>query len=185
MKLATVILLSLAALVSGCRSESERPESAMSPAAPSAADPSATSSDEASLLEGTWRTDVITEAEIEVSLRDAGLDKWIEPLRGLPAGDPPAESNVFILEIGQGTWDLSWESNGAAAEPIDFDAQYEVDGSTVKVSHEADFNTYRWSIDGDTLTLTWLDTTYGSYEGIPEEVFQRAFYMTGRFERQE
>jgi hypothetical protein len=39
-------------------------------------------------------------------------------------------------------------------------------------------------VDGDTLTLTWLETTYGDYKGIPEEVFQTAFYMSGEFEKQ-
>jgi len=42
----------------------------------------------------------------------------------------------------------------------------------------------RWSVEDSTLTLTWLDTTYGPHLGVPEEVFQTAFYMTESFERQ-
>ena len=72
-----------------------------------------------------------------------------------------------------------------AGEPLDYSAQYKVDGDTVVVSHEGDSNTYRWSVDDDALSLTWVETTYGSHEGIPEEVFQRAFYMSGEFERQD
>jgi hypothetical protein len=34
------------------------------------------------------------------------------------------------------------------------------------------------------LLLEWLETTYGGYKGIPEEVFQRALYMTSEFGRQ-
>ena len=126
----------------------------------------------------------MSESDIEETLREAGLGKWIQPLRKLPANAAPVESNVFVLEIAGGRWDLYWEPDGAAADQLDYDASYEVDGQTVTVSHEGDFNKYRWSVDGNGLTLTWVDTTYGDYQGIPEEVFQTAFYMTTEFERQ-
>jgi hypothetical protein len=58
-----------------------------------------------------------------------------------------------------------------------------VDGDTVVVSHEGDSNTYRWAVDGEALKLTWLETTYGRNKGIPEQVFQRALYMTADFRR--
>jgi hypothetical protein len=59
-----------------------------------------------------------------------------------------------------------------------------VDESRVIVSHEDDSNVCLWSVDGDTLTLEWLDTTYPGYKGIPEEVFQVGLYMTEAFNRQ-
>ena len=139
----------------------------------------------ASALEGTWRTGTVSEADIEATLRKSDLEEWVKPLRALPASNPPVGSNVFILEIQAGKWDLYWEPDGGAAEQLDFDASYEVDGDMVVVSHEGDSNTYRWSMDGDTLTLKRVDTTYGSYKGIPEEVFQTAFYMSREFEKQE
>jgi hypothetical protein len=89
---------------------------------------------------------------------------------------------VFILKIRAGRWDLYGKAEGGAAEPLDYDATYEVLGHTVVASHEGDSNTYLWSVDGDTPTLTWVGTIYGSTQGIPEEVFQRAFYMTEKFE---
>jgi hypothetical protein len=52
------------------------------------------------------------------------------------------------------------------------------------VAHFAGTNTFRWSIDGDTLTLEWVATTLPDYQNIPEEVFQRVLYMTETFERQ-
>jgi hypothetical protein len=43
------------------------------------------------------------------------------------------------------------------------DADYKVHGKTVVASHRGESNTYRWSVKGDTtLTLEWLDTTYGA-----------------------
>ena len=159
----------------------ESPTEPVVSASPSAA----ASADEAAALEGTWRTGTVSEADIEATLRKAGLEEWIEPLANLPAADPPAESNVFILRIDSGLWDLSWEPDGGVAQEIDYGATYELDGDTVVVSHGEDYNTYRWSVDGDTLELEWLDTTYGGYQGIPEEVFQRAFYQTAEFDKQE
>ena len=178
-----VTVMGLAALVAGCGSDGGS-ATAPSPPAPSVTSSPAASSDQASALEGTWRTGTVSETDIEATLRKAELEEWIQPLRGLPANNPPGDSNVFILEIHAGKWDLYWEPDGGAAEQLDFDASYEVDGDTVVASHEGDSNTYRWSVDGDTLTLTWVDTTYGSHKGIPEEVFQTAFYMSGKFEKQ-
>lgn len=91
---------------------------------------------------------------------------------------------MLILEIEEGTWNLYGKSKGAPREEFDYDADYELDGSTVVVSHEGESNTFRWSVEADILRLTWLDTSYGGYKGIPEEVFQRALYMTEEFKRQ-
>jgi len=174
-----VMVMGFAALVAGCGSDDG---SGTVPSPSSGTSPSP--AEQASPLEGTWRTGTVSEADIEAALRRADLEEWIKPIRALPASDPPVASNVFILEIHAGKWDLLWEPDGGAAEKLDFDANYEVDGDTVVASHEGDSNTYRWSVDGETLTLTWVDTTYGSHEGIPEEVFQTAFYMSGEFEKQ-
>ena len=181
----TVAVMSLAVLVAGCSSGGGSEDEA-SPSAPSEISASPTASaDQTSALEGTWRTGDISEADIETALRKADLGQWVKPLRALPANDPPVASNVFILEIHAGTWDLYWEPDGGTAEQLDFDASYKVNGDMVVASHEGDSNTYRWSVDGKTLTLSWVDTTYGSHKGIPEEVFQTAFYMAGEFEKQE
>ena len=91
---------------------------------------------------------------------------------------------ALILELGNGTWDLYGQPRGGDQEEIDYDARFEVDGDTVVVSHEGDSNTYRWSVQGDVLTLSWLRTTYPpATGGIPEEVFQRALYMSAKFRR--
>jgi len=43
----------------------------------------------------------------------------------------------------------------------------------VVVSQEGDSNTYRWSVCGDVLKLTRMETTYPPNNGILEAVFQR------------
>jgi hypothetical protein len=61
--------------------------------------------------------------------------------------------------------------------------RYEQDGDQIVAGSEGDSNTYRWSVDGTYLPLTWQKTTYPPRLGIPEEVFQRALYMTAKFDR--
>jgi hypothetical protein len=56
-----------------------------------------------------------------------------------------------------------------------------VDGDEVVVTHSNGSNTFRWEIEGDTLTLEHVATTMPPYEGIPDPVFQRALYMTADF----
>jgi hypothetical protein len=58
-----------------------------------------------------------------------------------------------------------------------------VEGDEVVVNHSDGSNTFRWSVNGDVLMLTWLETTFASDTGVPEEAFQRALYMTAEFRR--
>ena len=55
------------------------------------------------------------------------------------------------------------------------------------VFHHSDgSNTYRWQVDHDTLTAPLRPkSTLPGYRGIPDEVFQRALYMTEAFTRQD
>jgi hypothetical protein len=114
-------------------------------------------------------------------LRDAGLQKWIQPFR---ANADFADSNVFTLRIEDGKWTEDLSKDGGPDENIDF-GPYEVTGDTVVVTHGNGTDTFRWSVDGNTLTLTFVESIgIPPYQGIPEEVFQRAFYTAAPFERQ-
>lgn len=143
----------------------------------STAAPSEASS--APALEGTWRTGPVSPADAEATLRTHGLEKW---LQGFRASSPIGPETVLTLEIGDGGWDLYGSSAGAPRETIDY-ADYRVSGDEVAALHDEGTNTYAWSVEGDTLTLRWLSTTFQAYDGVPEEVFQRALYMTADFTR--
>ena len=54
-------------------------------------------------------------------------------------------------------------------------------GDTVKVTHSTGSTTHRWTVNGDRLTLEWDSTTQPDYNGVPDEVYQRALYMTADF----
>jgi|SRR5687768_2390350 len=175
-----VVLIGVAITLAGCGSSDEESETADSSAE---ATPATTTSspEEATALEGTWRTEPITVAEMTQTLREQGLGESVGGFeKNAPISDAPTS---LILEIGDGTWDLYGQAQGGQREEIDYDAQFEVDGDTVVVSHEGDSNTYRWSVNGGVLKLAWLKTTYRAYKGIPEKVFQRALYMTADFQR--
>ena len=132
-------------------------------------------------LEGIWRTAPISPADAEATLRQHDLEQYIQQFGDVT---PVSEEMVLILDIHDGEWDLYGMPNGGARQEIDYDADYTVDGDEVAVAYFAGTNTFRWSINGDMLTLEWVATTLPDYQNIPEEVFQRVLYMMETFERQ-
>ncbi len=174
------VLAALAFAPAGCGGDDDGDSAATAPSEkPSSATES--SPEEGAELEGTWRTTRVTISKMTRTLRNQGLGKWVARFeQSAPISDTPT---ALILEIRDGGWDLYGQARGGQREEIDYDAQYEVDGDTVVVSHGGDSNTYRWAVEGEALKLTWLETTYEPNNGIPEEVFQRALYMTADFRR--
>ena len=135
----------------------------------------------ASPLEGTWRTRPLSLRDAVATLRREGPAKWVEEFRAIP---PFTRVEALDLSIEDGQWNLYGEADGQR-QPIDYDAEYEIDGDTVVFHHSDGSNTYEWTINGDTLSLEFVRSTLPGFEGIPEEVFQRALYMTETFTRQD
>ncbi len=132
-------------------------------------------------LEGLWQAGPIALKETQAALRRHGLGRWVDEYR---ANAPFRRDTVLTLTIENGAWDLYGASGGGQPEPIDYDAEYEIDGDTVVFHHSNGSNTYRWSIVDDTLSLEFVRSTLPAYRGIPDEVFQRALYMTEVFTRE-
>jgi hypothetical protein len=133
----------------------------------------------AAALEGTWRTEPISLADAEKTLRAHGLEDWIVSFR---ANAPFEDGTVLILDIGE-EWDLYGQTGGAEPVEIDYDAAVEIDGGEVTFTHSDGANTYRWQVQDDTLMLEFVESTLPDFEGVPEEVYQRALYMTSAFTR--
>lgn len=166
----SIVLIALASvLLAGCGSNGEK----------SADKATASPSKAASPLEGTWRTEPITLDDAEATLRKHGLGKYIKKFRT----DPPFEGETVLILDVKDEWDLYGESDGGPRAEIDYDAEYLVKDDTVKVTHSTGSTTHRWSVDGDRLTLEWVSTTQPPYNGVPDEVYQRALYMTAKFTR--
>jgi hypothetical protein len=133
-------------------------------------------------LDGTYRTGPITPAEAEATVREHGLEEWLDEFR--PLNPIEAPSTELILDLVDGEWDIYGETDGGPRVEIDYDAEYAVEGDQVVFTHSDGANTYRWSLDGDMLTLEFVDSTLPPYAGIPEEVFQSALYETSTFTRE-
>ena len=133
-------------------------------------------------LEGVWQAGPLSVAQTEATLRRHGLGQWVADYR---RNAPFSVDTVLTLTIEGGAWDLYGQAGDGPAEPIDYDAEYEIAGNTVTFHHSDGSNTYRWAIAGDTLSLELVGSTMPDYRGIPDEVFQRALYTTEEFTRQD
>jgi hypothetical protein len=149
--------------------------------AASAAAPSGTNETEAGSPAGTWHTSEISQADAEATLRRYGLGKWIQRFR---RQTPFTEPIALLLVVRKADWDLYGKPKGKPKFAIDYDAKWWLpDGRTVRKIHGTGITTFRWSVSGGALTLRWLGTTEPDVMGIPDEVFQRALYMTQKFSR--
>jgi hypothetical protein len=173
-----VTCATLAACSSSGSTRSASPPSASS--APATNGNANTPTPHGSHLEGTWRTGNVTVTDMTAVLSRAGLQKWIQPFRA-EAG--LGHSNAFLLTIAHGVWHEGWSTDGGPFADND-DGAYRIAGDTVFYQPSGPLVTYRWSIQGGTLRLTLLHDT-GPDTGIPDEVFQRAFYTAAPFQRQQ
>ena len=172
------VTVGIAVAIAGCGSDGTESTAEQTPQ--TEASPRDSPIDEGSALEGTWVTEPISKRDAEKTLRQNGLAKWIGRFRPV---SPIADDTVLVLEIGD-QWDLYRQVKGGPREEVDYNASYSVENNKVDVVHSAGSNTFRWSVDGDVLTLVWLKSTIPPSEGVPEEVFQRVLYKTAGFERQ-
>ena len=132
-------------------------------------------------LAGTWHTGEISQADAEKTLRRYGLAKWIKRFR---RETPFTEPIALLLVIRGDDWDLYGKPKGKPRFGIDYDAKWwRPDSRSVRKIHGTGVTTFRWSVSGRALTLRWLETTEPDVMGIPDEVFQRALYMTRTFSR--
>jgi len=183
---AAVAVAATSMLLVGCGSEDSTPVTA-SPddGASSSATSEVPATSEApavSPLEGTWRAGPVSLKETEATVRRYGLGRWVNDYRD---NAPFFGDTVLTLTIEDGAWDLHGKARGGQPEPIDYDADYEIDGDIVVFHHSDGSNTYRWEVHHDTLRLHFVQSTLPGYRGIPDEVFQRALYMTEAFTRQD
>jgi len=172
------VLVGLVIALAGCGSDDESETTGS--AVESSPTTTASTSADGSALEGIWETAPIRVADMKDTLREAGLGKHIAEFeQNAPISEVPT---ALILDV-RDDWDLYGHGQGEARKEIDYNAEYVVEGNEVVVNHSEGSNTFRWSVNGDVLKLTWLETTFGSDTEVPEEAFQRALYMTAEFRR--
>jgi hypothetical protein len=180
MRVVSAVVIGLVMALAACGSDDDDSEKTATSTATTEATTTSAPED-ATALEGTWRTDPITVTDMEGTLSKAGLGKHFARFeQNAPISDDPT---ALILDVGD-DWDLYGQARSEPRTKIDFDAQFEVRGDTVVVTHSTGTsNTLRWSVRGDVLELTWLKGTAPRFRGIPDEAYQRALYMTADFHR--
>jgi hypothetical protein len=87
----------------------------------------------ASLIEGTWQTGSVSVDQMVSVLRDAGLQKWVQPFR---ARAGVGQTNVFWLTVADGLWHEEYSKDGGGFSDFD-DATYQVQGNMVVLSRGA------------------------------------------------
>ncbi|MGZ5403290.1 MAG: hypothetical protein ACXWDL_01450, partial [Nocardioides sp.] len=92
-------------------------------------------------LEGSWQTGPITLRQTEATVRRHGLGRYVRDYR---ENAPFSGDTVLTLTVENGAWDLYGKSGRGQPAPIDYDAEYEIDGDTVVFHHSDGSNTYRW-----------------------------------------
>jgi hypothetical protein len=181
---AVAFTTAVSAMIVGCGPDdtpaASPPDDLASTSAPSES-PATSQAPAESTLEGSWEAGPLSVDETEETLRRSGLGQYVEDYR---KNAPFSGETVLTLSIENGAWDLHGQSAGGQPVPIDYDAEYEIEGNTVVFHHSDGSNTYRWEVHQDTMRLHFVQSTLPGYQGIPEEVFQRALYMTEPFTRQ-
>jgi hypothetical protein len=167
----------VAATLAACGSGSPPGQAGLTSAAPP---PMTAGQSPASPVEGTWKTSPFGRAAIANTLTTAGLGAHIERFFRI---DETPDDLVIALRVQAGQW-TAYRASGSGAPTVNDRGIYTIDGNTLLYRPNAGgLNTYRWSVTGDELTLTFVSTTEPDYEGIPNDVFQRAFYTTVAFHR--
>ena len=146
----TLAAVGVALLLLGCGSDDDKVRGSSSKGSTTTATETSAAG-AASRLEGTWQTGPISPRDVDATLRRDGLAKWIERFRPLT---PIPASTTLILDLHNGEWDLYGKPRSGPREEIDYDAEYVVKGDRVENTHATGVSTYRWSVDGDTLTLS-------------------------------
>jgi hypothetical protein len=174
-----------AVLAAGCGFPQSSRSGSGTPAASAAAATgnASTPTPNASALEGTWRTGNVTVADMAAVLshrdcrsgssRSAPRAAWV-----IRTFSSPSAAN--------GIWHQGWSKDGGPFADND-DGSYRIFGDTVVITHGTgapESTTYRWSVQGGTLRLTFVGDTLGPSNGIPDQVYQRAFYTAAPFQRQ-
>jgi hypothetical protein len=136
-------------------------------------------------IEGTWRTEPRSRQMVADALKADGLQQWVKPFLALPASDGVSDNEAIMLRISATQW-TAYRVVGSTAPNVNDRQTATIQGDTITVRPAdggATTTTYRWTVVGDRLSLTLVSSTGGEYKGIPEEVFQRAFYTVTPFQR--
>jgi hypothetical protein len=185
MRARPVIGLAIALLLSACSAGGivTDPATPAHSAAPPVASTLPATSPEASAaseLEGVWHTGVVTPDDAMAALQAADLQQAAQPFFEFWK---IGRENVFTLRVSRGRW-ACYVSRDGGLSAEDDSGSYTIDGDLVTIRHsDAGTDTLRWSVDGDTLTISYVSDTFPADIPRGEEVYQRVLYMSSPWTR--
>lgn len=131
-------------------------------------------------VEGTWKTQPFGRSAIAATLMAAGLGQHVDQFFQT---DRTPEDLVISIRIDASQF-TAYRENGGGVPTVNDRGTYTLErGTLLYRPNSGGVNTYTWSVSGDQLKLTFVSTTEPDYEGLPNDVFQRAFYTTASFHR--
>ena len=175
-----------AALVVGVQESGRDDPVASAPASPSPSPGQPPAGASAQPLDGLWRSEPITDADVRRTLREAGLGRWSEAILGrLP--DRPFVALMRIRDRG-----LNLDLVASDGRPRHYDGQHtNIVGDEFRVTAIWSLvaTRFRWTLEQrgtgrDAVTVLDLDleaTTEQTTEGIPGEVWMRVLYTSSDF----
>ena len=188
MRTATATTLAAIALVAGsCAAPAGEPAAGTGTARASAASSSGTATATSSTtgtvaatsLDGTWTTGKMTVGDVTAHLRAAELGQWAAGFMRVDHHQSEAESVAYTIKLAGGRLSLFAEVAGNAPTRYDH-GLFRVEGDRFIgfAEDESCQGVFRWALTGDKLRLSMLSDTCPDVDGLPDEVFGKAYYET-------
>lgn len=131
-------------------------------------------------LEGRWTSSPLDASDVRAAARAAGSPRSATAMLDVL----PRVPFTVVVVVHASNLETSVKVAGRAREILDREsisvARRLV---TIRPLTVSAATVYRWSIDGDVLTLTFRSTTEGEADGAPGEAWQRLLYNSVAFTR--
>jgi hypothetical protein len=130
-------------------------------------------------VDGTWQTDPITTADQARAITSAGFPRRFVDAFLRDQGE--RRTIRYSITFEDGVFTTHAAADGGANQGLD-NGSYEVrDDRLILRPFSGGSTTYRFAVDGDSLSLELLVDTQAPYRGIPDEVFVRGIYLVAPF----
>lgn len=178
-----IVIISTALLCSACAGAPGE-ELPASSSAPSATASSTVTASVATPIDGTWTTGELTASQVLSHLKDKNLDQWTDDLMRIDGITDDDTKVAYTVKLDNGVLTLTGKVGDAPPERYDH-ARYTVSGDQFAITTEDGTctATFTWSAGGDDLRLALTDDNCPTADGVPDEVWMRAYYEASPLSR--
>jgi len=178
--LTAMAICAVALLVTSCADTGADATTSGNSAPPSASSaPAETTPDvQSSPLDGTWSTGQMSMADVAAHLATTNLTQWVEPFMrvdGIAAMTTPV---MYTVKLASGQLTLIGQVGETPARRYDLASYAVVDDYLTITGSNGCAGVFRWQLAGEQLHLSLLSDDCPPYDGVPDEVFMKAYYET-------